>query len=497
MSETLDLENMTRAQKVDLLEQKRQLLQECNANIEQLRAQIKATKARRVIQRQMEAAAKSPYNNQGLPWEVLVPIFKHYIAQSSMGVRRLYTVCKGWTERISSTPELWSNIRVDIPSNAAEINACEKYCSECVARSGEALLDVYIDYTPTALPFERVLYDHLLGPLQSVNDDPEYHKMLEKWLWKRCRTGGAAFFDKYLEHFMKPIKALTGDSGAVMGRWRKFELRGEQRQGGLFDLDHIGQLLSYPSPNLQSLRILNNGKFPTVWERDEKKPDEKSPFPQLPALRHLSLTYCHLPLDTVTFDPASMQTLEMTWYNEAPSFSRILQCHNLTSLYLVASHQLTKQSLMGHVGLAPNEHEFAYLRTLRLGGRVPSIFWEACSFPVLEHITFVDQNGTSGFDGAVQFTLPKLKTVEFFGPLANKEKTSYDKVLKTILLSCPSLHTVTALEKYANIEVMQSLKALRQHGVTSSSLTALVLKRKRESDEPPRTIDLQPIVGCA
>jgi hypothetical protein len=484
------LATMTRQEKIEQLERKRDLLKECNENIERLKAQLEVAKVRKQEKDQKDAVARAPHSNRGLPDDLLLPIFQYYVMENSMGIRRLVRVCRGWRDLILLTTDhgLWSTIRVEIPPLAKDINACVKFCEECVKRSGEKLLDIYLDYTTAALPFERVLFEHLLEPLQQVNDDPEYREMLDTWLMRRCRMENKEFFIKYQEHFMKPLNVLG--KAEVMGRWRSFELHCQQTTKGLFNLGLVGPVLHRPAEKLESIKIINTGRFPTVWA---KAIDKEVPFTKLPSLRRLSLTYCHIPLEDIEFNPERMETLELPWYSEAQTLSKMVRCRNVISLSFNCSHVPHEEDLEKYVTMGPGEHEFPYLQRMKVGGRVEPIFWTACSFPVLEEITFVDGRGAPSLVRVDQFTFPQVHTITFLGPPVNKaEEVPITDLFKKIVLGFPALRTINALEKYSE-PMMQSLNDLKASGVTSSSLTKLVLKAKRTDALPSRSVDLAPI----
>jgi len=486
------LATMTRQERLEELERKRDLLKECNDNIERLKAELELAKVRKQEKDQKDAIARAPHSNRGLPEDILLPIFQYYIMENSMGIRRLVRVCHGWTDLILLKTDhgLWSTIRVEVPPLAKDINGCAKFCEECVKRSRDKLLDIYLDYTTAELPFERVLFDHVLEPLQKINDDPEYRKILDTWLMRRCKMGNKEFFARYQAHFMKPLHAVVG-KGEVIKRWRSFELRGQQTRNGLFTLGLVGPVLHHPAEKLESIRIINTGRFPTDWG---KGVDKNGPFTKLPSLRHLSLTYCHIPLENIEFDLERMETLELTWYSEAHTLSKMIRCRNLTSLQLNCSHTPHEEEVKDHVTMGPGEHEFPYLQRMVVGGRVEPIFWTACSFPVLEEITFVDGRGAPSLVRVDQFTFPQVHTITFLGPLVNKaEEVLITDLVKKIVLGFPALRTINALEKYSE-PTLQSLKDLKASGVTSNSLTKLVLKAKRTDPLPSQSIDLAPIM---
>ncbi|KAG8837814.1 hypothetical protein FRB91_002019 [Serendipita sp. 411] len=465
------------------LAEKRRQLEECDAEIARLREQIKVAKARKALQQRLDGASKTPYSNMGFPSPILDRIFEHYVANNSMGIRRLYTICKGWKSHIDNSERLWTIVYIQVPSKAEDIGACKLYCTSCVEKSGQLSLDITVDYTNTSLPFSRVLYDHLLTPLQKLSDDAEYRRNLDFWLLRRCKSGGKEFYDTYQIYFFQPIATLAGKQGAHMNRWKTFTIVGKQTAEGLFVMDALEQYLRYPAPLLEKVEILNHGKYVTKWDK------YNCIFPKLPLVRHLSLDYVHIPLDTIEFDESRMEMLSLSWLNNEEALARILCCRNLKFLSFAMAHEWSEEKIKDTIKLNENRYSFPYLVELRVGGSVPPIFWSEVELPVVRDLTFSDQYPTSSFFKASgTFTLPKVTAVTFVGPPARAPTTVKD-ALRAVLLACPALQALRALSKYSE-EIITRLKELKDEGIQVSSLSTLSLKDRRLDVDYLQTIDL-------
>ncbi|KAG8809174.1 hypothetical protein FRC17_003565 [Serendipita sp. 399] len=454
------------------LAEKRRQLEECDANIARLKEQIQVAKARRALQQRLEAATKTPYANMGFPSPVLNRIFEYYVANNSMGIRRLYTICKGWKTLIDDSRHLWAIIYVQVPSKAVDIEACQLYCASCIKNSGENPLSVTIDYTAATLPFSHVLYEHLLDPLQKLSDDPEYRRNLDFWLLRRCKSGGRDFYDTYQTYFFQPVATLAGSDGAHMQRWKTFTILGKQTAEGLFLMDALSKYLRWPAPLLEKIEIVNLGKFVTKWDNQNRI------FPKLPLLRQLSLNYAHLPLDAIEIDESRMETLQLTWLNNEEALARILRCRNLRALSFAMAHEWSEEKIRELVRFEETQPSFPDLVELQVGGSIPSLFWSHVGLAAVQDLTFSDQYPTSNLFKAIgTFTLPNVTRITFVGPPVRAPTTLKD-ALRALLLACPVLKAVRALGKYSE-EILTSLRELKEEGVDVSSLTTLFIKERR------------------
>ncbi|PVF99083.1 hypothetical protein CPB86DRAFT_825282 [Serendipita vermifera] len=465
------------AKKIEELNRKREELEECNRNIERIRAELERAKIRQARQRQLAAVAKAPHNNIGLPRNVIGHIFTIYNRETSMGLRTLFKVCKGWKEIIEDrnndeSRKLWASVKINIPPEASRIDSCTKYCEKAVEMSREELLDISLDYTKASLPWERILYEHVLESLSKLCDDSEYREKLYDWLPKRVRRDTDQFKPHYSTHFFKPLAALTGEKGSWMNRWRSFELEGQQTSLSLFQMHDIMRYLKYDATNLESITITNTGRYVTVWGRGDW-------FHQLPNLKRLSLNYVHVSAATIAMDPLKVETLDLPWFSDFKDLAVILNCTNLKTLNFSIKHGLNAEA-DDAVDLTI-EHTFPHLQRLQVGGNVPELFWRAVRFPVLGELIFGDRHGSTPFIANQNISLPKVEKVTFYGPLA-KEPITVKQVLGALVRSCPNLVTLRVLDKYEK-ETVEVLQELRSEGIASDSLKKLELQTRRNSDE--------------
>jgi hypothetical protein len=465
------------AEKIEKLNRKRAELEECNRNIERIRAELAQAKIRQARQRQLAAVAKAPHNNIGLPREILYQIFTYHVRETSMGLRTLSMVCKGWKEIIEDTSDeskmLWTMIRVAIPPEVSRINSCIAYCQKAIEKSGQEVVDISLDYTPASrVPWDRILYEHVLESLKKLCDDSEYHEKLYAWLPKACRRGDNEQFRlHYSTHFLKPLATLAGEKGCWINRWRSFELQGEQSYLSLFRMRDIGPYLKDNAPNLESIKITNKGRFVTVWEN-------KDWFQQLPNLKHLSLTYLHVPIAPIPISPKKLETLKLPWFSDYKDLAVILDCTNLRSLAFSIKHGLEEEEKSIDF---EKEYNFPHLQELHVRGSVPQKFWKAVRLPVLKQLTFGDRRVSTSFVANQNIVLPQVEKVAFGGPLA-KEPITVKEALGAVVRSCPNLVTLRVLQKYAK-ETVDVLGELRSEGVASDSLKDLELQTRRNSDE--------------
>lgn len=70
-------------------------------------------------------------------------VFSYHMSETSMGIRWLRLV-QGMDGYRQQTSQVWTNTRIDIPRKPAHINVYQKFCEECIQRTGELPLDVYI-----------------------------------------------------------------------------------------------------------------------------------------------------------------------------------------------------------------------------------------------------------------------------------------------------------------------------------------------------------------
>lgn len=475
----------TKHLKAEELERKRRMLLECDAKIERLKKELAAAKARKAAKETAEAIANAPHANMGLPRDLILLIFEHYISETSMGIRKLRTVCKGWQDIISQTATLWTVIRIDMPAKATEITPCKQFCEECVEKSGELPLEIYIDFRPADIPFADILYEHLLVPMQSVSDDPQYKEEVKRWLHKPVRQRQPFLIGSYQKHFLKPLVALIGDSGKTLARWSSFELHCAQREETLFSLELLGPILQYPAPMLRSLEIHNSGRYVTSWYR------LIHPFPIMPQLQHLVLTKAQLPIDCCRIDPLSMKTLRLPWGTDVGTLTCALQCTNLTTWTLCFDHKTTEDVFMSYVDLTQRTFIFPRLRELEIGGNVPMSFWTMVSFPILQHLMFADRFPMAGFVAQDAISIPCVEILTL-PSLSMPGPAIMEDIIQGIIRICPALRTMRAVEQDSE-SILNAVESVRLRGLTAPHLATLALKAKKRGNDSEgyrRRVDL-------
>ncbi|KAG8813379.1 hypothetical protein FRC19_002451 [Serendipita sp. 401] len=89
----------------------------------------------------LEARIRDPRQSRLLPVDLLTSIFSLFIFPEPEIIGRLLFVCRDWYSVLTSTPVLWSAIRIVTTLEARQAPLLAKYCQTCIERSGSSLLD--------------------------------------------------------------------------------------------------------------------------------------------------------------------------------------------------------------------------------------------------------------------------------------------------------------------------------------------------------------------
>lgn len=192
-------------------------LQEVEASIESLRAQLVAAEFRRdVIKKELASYKTSRVGAYRFPPELLCNILSLVDEDQVVRNRRLSLVCRLWRNMIESTPQFWNQITIKwtgSPNSFAKIWA---YADICLQKSKASPLDVTVDLLDLPAYEEyiyQILRDHFLAlrvnPLD-FNDGDE--------------VPYSAFYVEYMRFSATTIQRLCEFSKGHTSRWRSFRM---------------------------------------------------------------------------------------------------------------------------------------------------------------------------------------------------------------------------------------------------------------------------------
>lgn len=401
-----------------------------------------------------------------LPTELLVDIFQLVLEQNSCHIGRLRLVCRTWNQIIHTTPQLWSAIHITIPIETVKVAQITTYCSKCVELSGERPLDISIDYSALETS-SKATEQEVEATLRRISGDMRF---IGGFKYKIESTSNARY-QFYIEHYLGPLRSLSGENNSTMLRWRSFELRCGALVHFLSVIEAatLTEVFRGSTPSLKRLDIyhssiyLDHGiELHSILCRDYKI------FPDAPSLRTLSLSNISAKIDVNSIDPLKLKQMKLHCYR-IDQFWFTLRCKYLTTLHLGFSY--TTAGAITRTPAPSTPLQFPHLERLELGIRLPDWFFPMIDAPVLTSIAFVMYDA---FLGIVGMSIPApTTTVEMRYP----EPYLFSLVVETRISSVfrsPSVTTLICAQRW-KADVQKQLQLLRLGGLRSPSLSTLLV----------------------
>jgi hypothetical protein len=428
-----------------------------------------------------------------LPIELIVEILYPVVKAEPRCIGMLMLVCRAWCKAIINTPRLWNSIHVIVPPHLERIDAITAFCETAVRRSGQAPLDIKLDYS--RLP----------------DFDLEYFAKTEKdWIapgvkysfsaWRSQFISIDALSHPLLQHLvplvLKPLVILSGKDGVFMSRWHSFNLIADKfwwsQSWGRSTLPRVifrSGILGRPTPLLEKLNVqylgIQRGFTNMLWNRPATwKTGTQAPFPDLSQATTLSLLNVEIPINNMRIDPSRLEHLDVLCC-DLGSYRFALKCQNVTSLNIgLHNRVMYDQSIFNDITHLP----FHQLRHLRLSHRPPNSFWRAIDAPHLEVLVFEDFFATHS---TVEWRLfPKLSQVEFRWPYMHNAATTFLRpLLINLATRCPLLETLVCT-KLSGAFVKKLLRETKGVGYDFKSLETMIMISPNYNETVRETEDM-------
>jgi hypothetical protein len=420
-----------------------------------------------------------------LPTELLVEIFRSILRENPVEIHRLPLVCRAWSLVIQETPQLWTNIRITVPIEPRMVKGCADYCSMVIERSARCPLDISIDYSK--LETSRKSLENSIEAREKDLFKPPFTEGL-KWPILKRGGGDDPLYKYYIDHYLEPLKRLSGDNFSGLARWRSFELLCESifYSLPLPKAAFNASIFAGSTPLLESLKL----SYSSTWilggeERNYGSGWEKnklSPFPFSPNLHEIVLSNVSMPISIHSIDPLKVRRLRMS-YCDMEQFQFTLRCQNLTRLYMGYASR-TQESIQQ--SLAPGSLLFPHLVHLDLAISVPRWFFSSMVAPLLDSVSFVTDDAFAAIKGMV-FPASVTK-VECRWPFYYNWDETLAAGLSAVVRS-PSVTTILCAVRYQR-EAEKALKYLSSTGFRSPTLVILPFYNSSEA-EALEIVDLQ------
>ena len=267
------------------------------------------------------------------PSEVLLMIFKLYVVEDPLAIGQLLLVCKHWYELASTSPQLWTHIRVEFTDDWDVKSISEttyRYIDMCLQRSGSMLLEVGLDFR-NLMSIHGQIIKEILDNLENFVSDNQGE--LISWatdLDTEAVDNGEVMSSFHLDYAFEVINKLVGENGGTMKRWKSLDLQ--------FPLDdnelaqEVWDHFLYPTPNLTRMVL---GEFRRYFPHHSG--NVTPAFPDLSSLKHLDIYDAP---DRQCFAPhgSSLQSLILRGGTESWTATSLASFTNLQTLELIGEY---------------------------------------------------------------------------------------------------------------------------------------------------------------
>ncbi|KIM27348.1 hypothetical protein M408DRAFT_24577 [Serendipita vermifera MAFF 305830] len=359
-----------------------------------------------------------------LPNELLIDIFELVLFADSQQILTLRLVRRAWYRLVQATHRLWATVTIKVPSEWVALERCINYCTLCIQNSGDAPLDIQLDYM-NIKSMEQMDYPSTLTQVTQDLELPNANG-IGKWIWGHSYMKGIR--DRASRRsFYTPLVVFAGNDHSRMARWRHFGLAVSiiwepdmDRPASILERLLYGPYLQGPTPALETftLTYLNDGVNTAMgWSG---KSEWKKPSHAELAIRDLKFTNLVGHFGYFPTNPARMTSLDISLGGFAPTIKYVYGCCNLTELRIrmLPGEDRLEWSYKLKV---PSIH-FPKLRLLRLHQKHPHGFLYSLEAPRLEVIIFEDPislrcvNGFPTLPSFRRMELPWTRKLSVLGP---------------------------------------------------------------------------------
>ncbi|KAG8808493.1 hypothetical protein FRC18_005009 [Serendipita sp. 400] len=412
-----------------------------------------------------------PSNQLPLSVDILISIFSILIFSDPKSIGCLLFVCRDWYSVITSTPVLWSVIEVVGPSDERELPALESYCRACIQRSSSAPLDIQIDYRQLCKYDGSALDKFIRERCRTVQLNAAFSCFLEYQLLRQLHRSRNA---RYFELCAAPIRALIGQNGREVSRWRSFTFCGapwnysRTRDRNIPVLRHAlpGESITIPRRHVFDFASLIVWESVNSSQRDKcidegevhdgsSPPNISTPFSDILSSSSIDLSHIHQ-LEVICMNPQS--------------FRQVLACSNLVHLSIGIRADTVLMRLNSQIRLNEGDVFFPSLLTLDVWPLLPSSFWKFLQAPRLAMTRF-HRLETGEQPPRTVHALPNLTRVEF------ESKRGEVGVLRlhSLLPACSKLQTIVCYAKRRDVFVAH-VKDMGLEAVRRSSIREIILE---------------------